>query len=348
MINAIFKSLVFFKYALLYGTTMLLSAQTPQREPAGLERDRRQATYVWSFSTINREITVLTRQFTEDFELALNEVDKFKILERRSLDRLLYQRNKEIALTSATEISAEAKQAFTQLGGADFVIFGEVFDDVDGGEVSIRVSAQNWSGVQIGIAKISINRGYKSAGAERQKAMAALATQLAAGLPGPPGLRPKGQTDSRDRKAVVSTSQSSRPIPSVDFEGFTFSLLSCRRSGGVLTCELQLTRNRTDRNLSLRLGPRTALTYGKLTHIVDDENNLYDANYISIANSGTARGMVYASIVAGTVSKITIQFSNVPIDLKRIAKLEICGELDRVMFGTSGREFHVRFDDISL
>jgi hypothetical protein len=78
---------------------------------------------------------------TDEFEEAVKESKKYALLERRSLGSLMLRRQEE-----ATDMSSigSKDQALIQTKGAEAVFFGNIFNDVDSGEVRITVTLESF------------------------------------------------------------------------------------------------------------------------------------------------------------------------------------------------------------
>lgn len=101
--------------------------------------------YVWEFSTEDSSIIDLPARLTEEFETALTQVEGLFVLERRRYDRLVAHRANEKAIMKIEEIPQSTLDSLKSLK-ASIVIFGEVDDDVESGEIKVTVIFQNFDG----------------------------------------------------------------------------------------------------------------------------------------------------------------------------------------------------------
>jgi hypothetical protein len=99
--------------------------------------------YIWEFGTRDGTKSEITRNLTQEFETAFIHTRCCSVLERRSYDRLMSQKENEKALMSIDGIADSSVGTLKTLE-ADAVIFGEVYDDVTSGEVKISVTVQNF------------------------------------------------------------------------------------------------------------------------------------------------------------------------------------------------------------
>jgi hypothetical protein len=95
-----------------------------------------QTVVVWDFATRDGRKTDTTASFTYEFEEALTQDRAYTVLERRNLARLQAVIQNEKALQDIGQISSTGSSELKKLG-VSVVAFGEVFDDVDSGDVSI-------------------------------------------------------------------------------------------------------------------------------------------------------------------------------------------------------------------
>lgn len=165
--------------------------------------------YVWDFGTRDSKKTSLTKNFTEEFEGALIRANCCVILERRNYDRLMAQKNNEIAIMSIEGI-AESSVITLKTLEANAVIFGEIYDDVESGEVKITATVQAFDGKNLARENAKISRGRRLDTTSREKIMQELAEKVCSSLVSEPPLTPTPSsevikiTDPRDGASVSS------------------------------------------------------------------------------------------------------------------------------------------------
>ncbi len=140
--------------------------------------------YVWDFATRDLKKDHLTAKFTHDFELALVQYgqSRFRVLERRNLAGLIAQRDNERAVHDVLGISASTLRNL-KARAADLVIFGEVFDDFDSGEIVVTVTFQAFDGAKTAMASTKLSRGLVNDATSRMGAMKRLVEGLQSGAP---------------------------------------------------------------------------------------------------------------------------------------------------------------------
>ena len=118
-------------FAMLSLSSALLLAQ-PATKPTKV--------FVWTFRSNIGDRPMLDN-ITDEFEEAVKESKKYALLERRSLGSLMLRRQEE-----ATDMSSigSKDQALIQTKGAEAVFFGNIFNDVDSGEVRITVTLESF------------------------------------------------------------------------------------------------------------------------------------------------------------------------------------------------------------
>ncbi|MGH9421751.1 MAG: hypothetical protein ACRD3J_17365, partial [Thermoanaerobaculia bacterium] len=84
----------------------------------------------------------------------------------------------ERALQDIGEISAAGAVELKKLG-ANVVVFGEMYDDVESGEVSITVTFQDFSGKKLLIKSILMRRGLVRDASSRRERLVALVDAIA-------------------------------------------------------------------------------------------------------------------------------------------------------------------------
>ena len=173
-------------FALVVGLGVVAaSAQLPTavaRRPASV--------YVSEF--VSRSITdkVLLVSFTDLFETALVNSGTNKVLNRRNLQKVLAEAQSESYVASMGDVSTQARVRIPALEGAEGVIFGEVNDDTDSGEVSVTVTLESFDSVIHWKRSLSMKRGRLRDLASRREAMEGLARAEAAAVD-------TGQSNSR-------------------------------------------------------------------------------------------------------------------------------------------------------
>lgn len=117
------------------------------------------------------------RNFTQEFEEALFEAGCFSIMERREYARLMRQKDNEKAIMSIEGITDMSLGEFKALH-AEAMIFGEVYDDVESGELKIRVEVTNLHGEKLQVQGVRMSRGKSHDAESRELLMQELAHSL--------------------------------------------------------------------------------------------------------------------------------------------------------------------------
>ncbi|GAK50697.1 hypothetical protein U14_01930 [Candidatus Moduliflexus flocculans] len=137
--------------------------------------------YVWDFGTRNGEKNELTDNFTVEFEDALIQANCYSVLERRNYDRLMSQKDNERAIMTVEGISDYSLQNL-QVLEANAVIFGEVYDDVQSGEIKITALVQAFDGQKLTTKSVKLSRGKRLDMGSREESMQELARLLCSDL----------------------------------------------------------------------------------------------------------------------------------------------------------------------
>lgn len=248
------------------------------------------AVYVADFFTRDREITPLTMKLTGDFEIALGGTNKYDILERRDFDKLRAEAKNEAAIAEVSGLPGELVSAL-KTKNAEMVVFGEVFDDVDSGQVSVTVSFVTFSGEKKLLLNAKIPRGKINDGDTRTAAMDELV------------------------KRIVT---SSRKVVQLELNGVLFQVVRCRASDRVVTIDLLVTDNEEDKDLTLYAdsnssvydnnGNRTGASSGRLANVVANGNNW---------------GQLRMPLISGVPVKAALEFQGVSSTAESIARVDI-------------------------
>lgn len=137
--------------------------------------------YVWDFTTRDGARNDLTRNFTREFEGELIRDGCCKVLERRHFDRLIAQKDNEKAVLALEDVSPESIDGFKTIGAGGFV-FGEILDDVESGEIDVKVTLQVFTGEKAVFESIRFSRGKRLDGTSRETKMRELAGKFCRSL----------------------------------------------------------------------------------------------------------------------------------------------------------------------
>ena len=126
--------------------------------------------YVAEFQAIRGVSPDLLTSFTNDFELILMEGRQFDVLERRSLDRLVAHARNEMRASTVRELASSTVDLLKRQG-AQAVIFGEVDDDKESGEVVIYATLERFDSKKEWKRSVSFRRSLRD---DRESRIAAL------------------------------------------------------------------------------------------------------------------------------------------------------------------------------
>jgi hypothetical protein len=275
------------KAALLFTTCLVLSLVCSLAEASSAKP----TVYVADFFTRDREITPLTTKLTSEFEFALSGTGRYDLLERRDFDQLRAQAKNEAAIAEISGMSGELVAAL-KTRSADMVVFGEVFDDIDSGQVSVTVSFVTFTGEKKLMLNGKIPRGKVNDADSRSAAMEELV------------------------KKVVS---SARRVIQSERNGILFQISRCRASERVVIVELVITNNEDDKRFQLGAGD---------TVLFDNNGNRIRASSVRVANQ--AGNSADTELISGVPVRATIEFQGVNANAVTVARLDIsCWEGSR-------------------
>jgi len=247
----------------------------------------RPTVYVADFVTRDREVTPTTMKLTSEFETALSGAGQYEILERRDFDKLRAEAKNETAIAEIGGLPAALASAL-KTKRAEMVVFGEVFDDVDSGQVSVSVSFVTFSGEKKRLLNTKIPRGKINDADTRTAAMEELVRKIAT---------------------------SSRKIAEIEARGFRFQVARARASDRVVIVELTITNNEEDKQLRLSCSQ---------TVFFDEKGNRAKAASVRLANL-VGRTSVSLDTISGVPIKATVEFSGVAPSATTIARLDLSG-----------------------
>lgn len=286
---------------------------------------------VWDFAARDGKRNDVTSSLTTEFEEALAQKSTYKVLERRNLARLQAVIDNEKALRDIAQISTAGAAELKKLG-ASVVVFGEMYDDVDSGDITVTVSFQDFSGEKVLIKSILMRRGLIRDATSRRERMTALVQSI---------------FDITTPTAAVEK------VARIQENDFIFDLERCTRSDRTVLCRLLITNNGEDRDLFLVLDAENSGWAGRTQVPMRTKSRLYDdANNVSVAYRGSLsnttaltsdKNVIGAMLISGRPAKATMQFEGVSSRAASVARLDIV-----CVDGESGNIFTVTFRNLRL
>ena len=330
------------KHAIKLLIPALALAALAQRSHAQTATTQRENVYVWPFAQ-NGKAKDLAGHLTREFEQALTDDSAFDVLERGKLSRLFSQLQNEPAVLDILDLPLEARKQL-QAKQADMVVFGEVLDDQESGEVIITVVFQDFSGHQRLAKDTSFTRGKRHDAASRRKAMQQLVQDLSNAarrqqrMPPPPDPIP-GPLPGR----IVGPPLIAHGT-SVQSHDFLFLLQGCRVVQARVSCRLQITSQGKEGKLMLYTTRKNSTRKTTTRSLIYDQGNRHAvASRIKLADEESAFGRVSVILPAGRPADATVEFKGFPSQAGSIERLEIaCKDLDRA------QDFTIQFRNITL
>lgn len=265
---------------------------------------------VWDFATRDGRKTDTTASLTYEFEEALAQDRTYTVLERRNLARLQAVIENEKALKDIGQISPAGSSALKKLG-VSVVAFGEMFDDVDSGDVSITVTFQEFTGKKLLIKSVLMRRGLLRDATSRRERMSALVQAITGATARLPQATPQ-------------------PVTSAKEQGFSFDVVGCRDEGSSIRCDVVVTNQRADRWIWMSSGR----DHG--TYIVDTAGNRCSAGDSTFT---------WGTLAEGVPMRMTFEFQRCPRNVTHLAYLEVGFKLGNPAFPT---KFKVPFRGIPV
>jgi len=286
---------------------------------------------VWDFATRDGKKTELAASLTHEFEEALSESRAYVVLERRNFDRLQAVIENEKALQSISQITPAVSREVKQMG-VSVVVFGEVFDDVRSGEISVAVTFQDFTGEKLLVKSVLMRRGLALDAASRREKMRDLVRAISG-----PAVKPPSTTEAQAPRPAAP-----EPIR-VRVKDHVFELKRCARSGESLQCEILITNEGADRKVSL---------FASNARLIDEGGTEYQAISLTFVGS-SRRTMVFGNnkppsatdLATGVPVKAVVTFEGIPSSTQRAALIEI-RETAGGFYG--GRGLNAQFRNVPL
>lgn len=326
------------KHAIKLVIPALALAVLATRSHAQTATTQRENVYVWPFVQKGKDKD-LAGHLTREFEQALTDDSEFDVLERGKLSRLFSQLQNEPVILDILDLPQEARKQL-KAKQADMVVFGEVHDDQNSGEVIVTVVFQDFSGHQRLAKSEKFTRGKRLDPDSRRQAMQKLVQDLSNAarrqqrLPPPPSPIPVPLPGRIVGPPLIAHGAS------VESHDFLFVLQGCRVVQARVSCRLQITSQGKERKLLLYTTRKDAARHS-LIHGQASREAV--ASQATIADKKSYFGRVSAILPAGRPADATVEFKGFPSQAGSIERLEIaCRDLDRA------QDFTVEFHNISL
>jgi TolB-like protein len=259
---------------------------------------------VVEFTDLQGNVTDFGRFLAEELVTRLHETQKFKVIERQLLTKLIAEQ--KLSLTGVVD-PASAKQ-LGKLLGVDAIVSGTVSNLAQ----SLRVNARLISTETGEIFSVASTEIFKD---ESVKGLMSGNTNTA-----PPGRRSQSLTDdsSKTKKKVVS-------------DDFTFELNACRRTGQSVVCDFTIVNNSSEDRLFYLFGDnnRNSRTSSRL---IDNAGREYypSETRLGSATADSRRLWLSLSLVPQVSIRASLRFESVNADAASI-------ELLRITFNRAGK-----------
>lgn len=290
---------------------------------------------VWDFATRGGEKNKTTESFTNEFEEALIQNCTYTVLERRNLDRLQAVIQNEKALQDIGQITSGGSTELKRLG-ASLVVFGEIYDDVESGEITVTVTFQDFKGKKVLIKSVQMRRGLLRDSASRRESMAALAGQIC---------------------KSTATTQTSGKSGRMQRNNFIFDLEKCALSDRSVLCTFLITNNGEDRKLFIIrnvtygygtvVGPVTRVPPGTRSVLYDDINTEAPSSRAQISNASTETSennqFVGAMLISGRPASATLRFDGLSSKATTVTRLDVT-----CLDGETNEVFEITFKNLPL
>jgi hypothetical protein len=263
--------------------------------------------YVWEFATREGEENDYTLSFTEEFEEALIQSECCTILQRRYYSRLLEQKQNEERINNAKEIPGEVKNQLKLLDG-NTVVFGEVYDDNNSGQVKITVNFESFTGEILKKASTYLPKFALPDPLKREEAVKKLIAEI--------GFDSKAMVTRNNGEGFLNS-----PIDEFENDQFKVVLESCKRSGTDVSMYLKITRKSNDGDIKI-YGNRSP--YTTATRAFDNFGGEFKTSRIKAGNTIDAYGGGTSHyFVQGLPTQVIITFGGIPENADTIKLFEL-------------------------
>lgn len=123
---------------------------------------------------------------------------------------------------------------------------------------------------------------------------------------------------------TVEKQESNNELAVAEGEEYKGVLKSCNRSGESVTCDVLITNKKRDHSKTLYVFDKSnSYTRNSYSRIIDINGNEYPASSIK---SGIKEGRgITVNFVQGVPQKVTVSFNKIPVEVNKLALLEVAG-----------------------
>ena len=284
-----------------------------------LSQESKSKIAVIEFSDLNGNVTEFGMYLSEELITRLFLTRKFDVIERQLLNKVLSEQ--KLGMTGL--IDDESAIAIGKLLGVDAIVSGTITDLGTSLKVNARIISTE-TGKVFGVAGTKIGKDETV-----EKLMGIIST-----------VQKKEVEEHTEKKEI-----SKEVLEKVEVEKFTFELTKCEMSkGGSVTCDLLITNNAKDRELTLFTNTTSRM--------FDDFGNEYRPNQWELANKkGGLTGGIFDTIctfriqsllISGISTKGSLTFKNVTQEANGISLLEVS------FWEQESGNFKIKFRNITL
>ena len=247
--------------------------------------------YVWEFSWRSGEEDALTQSVTRELEEALIGLRGYRVVEGRAPGSLKKQLDNIRSIRDVLDVPQTQRELIASYK-VDQVVVGELFDDVESGEVVISITLQRLDGTKVQATSISVPRGRIRDRTTRVEQLQALVDRL---------------------------SSRSRPVHEATSLDYRIRVQECVGTGRTITCELEMLNDGEDRTASVHGG-----NCSSTSTMIDEHSSTYIPTDIRLGNQ-PRKGCAGAKsfLVSGIPAPLILTFEGASSRAQRIALLDL-------------------------
>ncbi|MEM9293578.1 MAG: hypothetical protein AAGD01_18000 [Acidobacteriota bacterium] len=268
--------------------------------------------YVWEFSWRSGEEDSLTQSVTREFEEALIGLRGYRVVEGRAPGALKEQLDNVRAIRTILDIPQSQRDLIASYD-IDQVVLGELFDDIDSGEVVLSITLQRLDGTKVQATSSSVSRGK---------------------------IRDRETRVELVRSLVNRLSSRSRAVHEASGLDYQIRVEECTGAGRTITCDLELLNDGEDRKAGIYSG-----NCGDESFMIDEFNSTFSSTHVRLGNQVQERRCpsVETFLVSGIPTPVKLTFDGASSRAQRIALLDV-GLLDR----ESGTTKRFKFRNVDI
>ena len=270
--------------------------------------------YVWEFANRDGSVDETTESITSEFEEALIQAQCCTILQRRNYARLFEQRQNEKAIMKLDNVPEATVNGLKTLE-ANAIAFGEVYKDIQGGQVVISINFETFESTILAKASVLMPPFDYVNPFKRREKMA----ELLGALHFVDKTKIASSGNGAEEKRNTPANKSELDVPTTNFQAFVeqenikYELVESGHKGGEYQVWFLATNEGADGSICLRYS----------TYLIDPEGNQHQQHARLASDNRGYFDCFWVQAPHRVPTRFGIAFDSISPSMKSIPLIEI-------------------------